>query len=105
LTRHKFKAQPAMRGDRRFDSQLEAKYFDYLTSLQLGGSVVFFLRQVPFHLPGRTRYVVDFQVFWADGRVEFIDVKGMETELFKVKKRQVEEIYPVDIILAKKGTF
>lgn len=99
--KHKFGAKPDNRGDIRFDSKLEAKYYDRLCLRVKRREVVFFLRQVAFHLPGRTRYVVDFQEFHYDGTVHFIDVKGMETEMFKLKKRQVEELYPVTIEVVK----
>jgi hypothetical protein len=61
------------------------------------GDVVFFLRQVPLYLPGKTKLVVDFQVFNTDGTVSFIDVKGMRTDVYKVKKREVEATYPIEI--------
>ncbi len=61
------------------------------------GDVLMFLRQVPFHLPGGVRYVVDFQEFHADGTIHFIDVKGMQTAEFKMKKKMVENLYPVEI--------
>jgi len=55
-------------------------------------------RQVPFHLPGGAKYVVDFVEFRADGTVHFIDVKGKETESFRAKKRMVESLYaPIEI--------
>jgi len=30
-------------------------------------------------------YYMDFQVWYADGHVEFIEVKGMEMDLWKMK--------------------
>ncbi len=58
---------------------------------------MFFLRQVPLHLPGKTVYRLDFLVFWKDGEITWEDVKGVQTETFKLKKRQVEELYPIQI--------
>jgi len=86
-----------------FMSKLEAAYYDKLNLFQKAGSVLFFLRQVPFHLPGGVKYVVDFQVFYSDGTVEFVDVKGMETPEFIAKKKMVEALYPVQIIVQKKA--
>ena len=57
----------------------------------------FFLRQVPFHLPGGVKLVVDFQVFWADGHVTFDEPKGCRTESYLAKKRMVESLYPITI--------
>jgi len=76
-----------------FDSKREAARYKELGLLREQGEVLFFLRQTPFHLPGKTRYLVDFTVFWASGAVTFEDVKGVRTASYKTKKRQVEEIY------------
>lgn len=95
--RHKFNARPSEQDGQRFDSRREAAYYQTLKLRQRAGEVVFFLRQVPFHLPGNSIYRVDFQEFRADGSVHFIDVKGVETETFRLKKRQVEALYPVEI--------
>lgn len=99
VIRHKFKAKPTITDDIRFDSKKEAAFYTQLKLRQSVGEVLFFLRQVPFHLPGGVRYVCDFQVFTADGRVEFIDVKGMQTAEFKAKRRMVESLYPVEILI------
>jgi len=101
IHRHKFRAEPTNRGTARFDSKKEARYFDGLCGKCKDGRVLFFLRQVPFHLPGNTKYVVDFVEFHADGTVHFVDVKGFETQAFRMKKRQVEDLYPVTIELVK----
>lgn len=95
--RHKYNAKPSTSDGMRFDSLKERRFYDDLKLRQRAGDVVMFLRQVPFHLPGGVRYVVDFQVFNSDGTVSFIDVKGMETAAFKAKKRMVEAEYPIEI--------
>lgn len=99
--RHKFGAKPQTLDGIRFDSKAEAAYYQRLKIAQGSGELLFFLRQVPFHLPGGVRYVVDFQEFWADGEVKFTDVKGMETKEFKTKKKLVESIYPITINVVK----
>lgn len=95
--RSKYGNKPAMADGIRFDSKKERDYYQRLRVMQDSGAVVMFLRQVPLHLPGNIRYVLDFQVFWADGTVEWIDVKGMRTDTYKLKKAQVEDIYPITI--------
>lgn len=102
---HKYKAKRTERDGQKFSSMLESRYFDYLNILQKAGEIVFFLRQVPMHLPAGVKYVVDFLVFYEDGHCEFVDVKGMETSEFKLKKKLVEQIYPVDIKIVKQGGF
>ena len=60
------------------------------------------LRQVPFHLPGGVRFVVDFLEFHADGTTHFVDVKGFATASFKAKVRMVADLYaPITIEVVK----
>ncbi len=82
-----------------FGSVKEMKYYKDLQLLIKGGKLRFFLRQVPFELPGGIKYLVDFVEFNSDGTVRFVDVKGVETQVFKNKKKQVEALYPVTIDL------
>ena len=97
--RSKYGAIPTVVDDIRFDSKLEARLYESLKARKLAGEVSFFLRQVPIHLPGGTKLVVDFLVFFTDGRPpEFLDAKGKETQVFKVKRREVEAAYPIQII-------
>lgn len=95
--RHKFHAKPTELDGIKFASKLEARRYGELMVLKAAAEVLFFLRQVPFHLPGATTYRLDFMIFWADGRVTLEDCKGVETEVYKLKKRQVEALYPVTI--------
>lgn len=81
----------------KFQSKKEAKYYRELLCRIHAGEVRYFLRQVPFHLKGGVKYVVDFVEFWVDGSVHFVDVKGHKTEIYRVKKRLVEAEYPVRI--------
>ena len=81
----------------RFASKKEAAYYQKLMMLKKNGDLRFFLRQAPFHLPGNIRYVIDFVEFWKDGRVRFVDVKGMKTKSFIRNKKQVESLYPIKI--------
>lgn len=91
---HKYRAEPAVVDGIRFDSKLEARYYERLKLRQAAGEVVGFLRQVPIHLPGKTKLVVDFLEFRSDGSAVFVDTKGVETEAFRLKLRQVRELYP-----------
>lgn len=100
--RHKFNAQQTMRewadgSVIRFDSKREAEYFDGLALAQKGGPLLFFLRQVPIHLPGGVTYRLDFLEFWANGDIRWVDVKGRKTQQYIDKKKQVEALYPIKI--------
>lgn len=84
-----------------FDSKKEAGYYTRLKLLQKAGEVAFFLRQVPFDLPGKIKYRCDFQVFYKDGKIEFVDVKGYMTKQSRDKIKQTEALYPVKIKVVK----
>lgn len=100
--RHKYNAVKTKLDGITFDSKAEARRYEALKQLKQDGEIVQFLRQIPFYLPGGVRYVCDFQIFWADGRVTFEDVKGMVTTLFTAKKKMVEDLYaPITIDIVK----
>lgn len=101
--RHKFNAKQVEYDGIKFDSKLEGDFYLHLKLQQQAKQVLFFLRQVPIHLPGGTKLVVDFQVFYADGSCRFIDTKGVETTDFLIKKREAEAIYPFEIEVVKRG--
>lgn len=100
--RHKFNAVKTERNGIRFDSKLEARYYDYLELCRRSGELLFFLRQSPFHLKGGTRLVIDFMEFWKNGEVLFTDVKGIETDSFKIKRREVEAAFGIELNVVKK---
>jgi len=97
MIKHKFKARRTNVDGIKFSSKKEANRYNILKLLQKSGDILFFLRQVPFHLPGGVKYVCDFLIFWANGDVTIEDVKGFKTEIYKAKKKMVEALYPVEI--------
>lgn len=103
--RHKFNAQKDLNDGIKFDSKLEGSYYRYLKWRIQQGEVLFFHRQVPFDLPGNTKYRCDFQIFESSGSVHYVDVKGVETKGFIKVKKQVEALFPVEIEVVKKGDF
>jgi len=97
----KYKAKKTVRDGITFDSIKEANYYDSLKVRKKAGDVVVFLRQPMFDLPGNVRYRADFIEFRADGSVHVIDVKGVKTKDFIMKKKMVEDIYcPIEIEIA-----
>jgi hypothetical protein len=98
VIKHKFNAKPQEYDGIKFASKAEAKRYIELKVLQQTGEIIFFLRQVPFHLAGGVKYICDFMIFWGDGSVTIEDVKGMKTPLYITKKKMVESTYPVEII-------
>jgi hypothetical protein len=93
-----------------FGSKAEARYYDELRLLVAAGELLFFHRQVPIDLgcdaAGKpVIYRVDYQLFWADGRVEYVDVKGKTTPLTRehdLKTRLVSSRYPFDIQIVRR---
>lgn len=98
MIKHKFKAKPQEYDGIKFASKKETQRYIHLQNLQKKGEVLFFLRQVPFYLPGGVKYVLDFMVFWANGTVTTEDSKGVRTPMYIAKKKMVEAIYPIEII-------
>lgn len=96
----KYRNQPTEVDGLRFDSKAEAAYYGHLKLLKAAGDVIYFLRQVPFDLPGNVKYRCDFMVVRETG-IEYIDVKGAITATFRLKKKQVEALYPVKIRCVK----
>lgn len=97
----KFGAKRTMGSDGvNYDSKAERNYGEKLLLLQRAGKVRLVLRQVPFHLPGGVKMVLDFVWVGADGAMHFEDVKSPPTaakETFRAKKRMVEQLYDVSI--------
>jgi hypothetical protein len=98
VIRHKFNAKPQVIDNIRFSSKKEARYYESLKQRKANGEVLFFLRQAPFHIiNGNTRYVIDFVEFLNDGTVKFVDVKGVKTDVYELKRKIVESEYPIEI--------
>lgn len=97
MIRHKFHAKKTELDGITFPSKKEAKRYTELKMLKESEEVLFYLRQVPFHLPGNVRYVCDFMVFWSNGEITIEDVKGMKTDMYIVKKKILEDTYPIEI--------
>lgn len=91
--RHKYRACPVEYDGIRFPSKKEGEYYLHLKNCQRHGDVLFFFHQVPVLLPGNVKYKLDFLVFWADGTVRAIDVKGYKAKEYIIKKKLVESLY------------
>jgi hypothetical protein len=89
----------------KFSTKKEAKYYQELQARKHMGEIKYILRQVPFDLPGHfengrvIRHFVDFAICLPDGTFQFIEVKGRDLALGKMKRLQVEEIYGTKIVV------
>ncbi|MVP00366.1 DUF1064 domain-containing protein [Paenibacillus lutrae] len=100
----KYRAKPTVVDNNRFDSKAEAHYYMYLKSEQQKGNIINLELQPAFTLldgfkkRGKTykaiKYVADFKVTWQDGTTEIIDVKGVKTPVYNLKKSLFESKYP-----------
>ena len=95
--RHKFRAVPSESDGILFGSKKERAYYRQLKLRVQSGEVLFFTRQTGFDLPGKVRHFLDFVEYWADGTVHFVEVKGHDLPMGKLKRTQVEAIYPITI--------
>ena len=97
-----------------YDSKLEKDYRCRLELLKKATTeknrVIDIKEQVPFpiFINGIKvfTYLLDFEVTYADGRVEYVDIKGALTDVYRLKKKSVEAYYPhVKIKEVKAGKF
>lgn len=87
-----------------FDSKAEASYYNRLKYLLSIGAITKFDIQPSFVLQegykrGKRKvqpitYKADFLVTYKDGREEIIDVKGVRTPVYLIKKKLFEYKYP-----------
>lgn len=97
MIKHKYKSIITTLDGIKFPSKKEANHYANLKLMKNSGHILFFLRQVPFHLPGNIKYVCDFMVFWTNGDITIEDVKGYKTKLYLTKRKLVESLYPIKI--------
>lgn len=80
-----------------FDSQKEANYYEDLKRLLKAGEIKGFCIQPTFILAPNLKYKADFIVFNNDGFSEIIDVKGMKTKEYIIKKKVFEDKFDLKI--------
>ena len=102
-TRKKNKYNVSAAADRRcdgrtFDSKKEMLRYKELKELRAAGAVLWYSLQPTFMLPGGIVYKADFIVAWQDGCTTVEDVKGGRTAMYKLKKKQVEALYNLEIV-------
>lgn len=97
----------------KFDSLAEKRYYLELNRKLKRGKIKSFEMQVKYILvdkfkhprTGKTvraiTYTPDFVVTYPDGSVEVIDIKGFQTEVFKIKAKLFMNRYGVPLILIK----
>lgn len=110
-TRSKYNAKKVVIDNIKFDSKAEAAYYKQLKLLKMTGEVVSFDLQPEFILQDSfvkngkkyhaIKYRADFLVRYKDGHEELIDVKGMLTNEFILKRKLFEMRYMQSIKCVK----
>ena len=80
-----------------FDSLKEADYYAELKIRLRAGQIRGFCLQPTFILAPNLKYRADFIVFNNNGTSEIIDVKGMKTKEYIVKKKVFEDKFNLKI--------
>lgn len=99
---HKYGAVRCEEDKIKFPSLLERNCYRVLKRLRDDKRILFFLRQIPFDLPNGQRHLVDFAAFTED-QVIFLEAKGRDLDIGKLKREIVEALYGVDIRLVYKA--
>ncbi|MFY0521415.1 DUF1064 domain-containing protein [Lysinibacillus sp. UGB7] len=109
MSKAKYGNKKVVRDRITFDSAMEAKYYDYLKHLQAQGVVASIELQPKFVLLPKFEkngkkfreigYSADFTVHYADGHTEVVDIKGMVTQQFALRKKLFEYRYPHELKL------
>ena len=98
----------------KFDSKAEGDYYLHLKQQAAEHKILGFERQKRMLLQesfsvegvkGKIRpifYVIDFVVTENDGTITYIDVKGVETDVFKLKKKLFMKRYNTALLKVKK---
>lgn len=94
---NKFNAKQTEYGGVVYHSQKEADYAAELDLRQRAGQVEKWKRQVKisldvngFHI---CNYFVDFKAWLKVGKIQLIEVKGFEIEIFRLKRKLLEAVY------------
>ncbi|MGU3399249.1 DUF1064 domain-containing protein [Brucellaceae bacterium D45D] len=104
---NKYGAKKTVLDGIRFDSKAEASYYAALKQREKAGEVGGVELQRPFAVLGPkgeliTTYKADF-AFWdfIEDRFRVIDVKGVETPVFKLKRKLVRAFLGIEVEVVK----
>lgn len=101
----KYKAVKTIVDGFTFASKLEAKYYQIYSAMEKAGIIKNLKMQtsLPFIFEGKKifTYKPDFEYDDQDGIHHYIDVKGVETPVFRLKKKLIEAYYKIEIEVVK----
>lgn len=96
--KNKYNSRKTKYRDRYYDSALEASYAAQLDLLIKAKEVKKWEPQhkISIDINGVhiCNYYIDFKVYYADGHIEYHEVKGMETDVWRMKWRLSQAMFP-----------
>jgi hypothetical protein len=100
----KYGARKTIVDNIKFDSAAEAMYYRQLKLRKSGNDILDFELQPafvllePFRKNGKAfrgiKYIADFKITHLDGSIEIVDVKGVKTDVYRMKRMLFEKQYP-----------
>ena len=94
---NKYGAKKTVFGGFKYDSKKEARYAQDLDLMLKAGEIKSVQRQVriPLDVNGYhiANYYIDFLVTHKDDSLEYVEVKGFETEVWRLKWKLFEALY------------
>lgn len=88
----------------KFPSKLEMNCYKALEELKNQGKLKYVIRQAPFDLPGGYRHYIDFLAVTGTNKNVFIESKGRDLSTGKMKRKQVESIYGINVHVVTKAS-
>lgn len=96
--KNKYNAKSQQFGGRTYHSKFEARYAEDLEWRKKAGEIEEIIPQYKIELKVNgvlvCRYYVDFKIVLADGSIEYHEVKGFETEIYRLKKKLFLALLP-----------
>jgi carboxypeptidase C (cathepsin A) len=96
--KNKYNAKKKEYNGRYYDSIMEANYAIQLDWRKKAGEIKEIIPQYKIALRVNDKhicnYYIDFKIIMKDDSIEFHEVKGMETQLWRLKWKLTEALYP-----------
>ena len=102
--RHKYNAQKTKVDNFTFDSKMEADYYKML-KLKMRLTVIKHIDVHPIVTIEGIRWKIDFIIYYPNGKIEAIDIKGFQTAQFKDRRKLFDILHPLAPlkIITRKG--
>lgn len=98
--KHKYNAKSCYYKGINYDSTMEANYAAELDRRVMAKDILAWERQVPVSIYVNGYHIctnkVDFLIHHKDKSKELVEVKGMETPDYRIKKKLIEAVYLVE---------